>query len=163
MRTMRITTLVVAAGLALGACAQQQNAPKQTIGTLGGAAAGGLLGAQFGSGTGKLVGVALGALGGAFLGSEIGKTMDTVDKQQAAGTQQQALEYNRTGQASTWSNPDTGARGTVTPIRTYQANSGQACREYRHDVKVGDKTEQVIGQACRQSDGTWKVVSDGTS
>jgi surface antigen len=160
MRAMRITTLAVAAVLLVG-CAQQQNAPKQTIGTLGGAAAGGLLGAQFGSGTGQLVGVALGALGGAFLGSEIGKTMDTVDRNEAAKTQQQALEYNRTGQASTWSNPDSGARGTVTPVRTFQSNQGQACREYRHDVMVGDKREQVIGQACRQSDGTWKVVSEG--
>jgi surface antigen len=161
MRAIRIVTLVVAVGLALGACAQQQSAPKQTVGTLGGAAAGGLLGAQFGSGTGQLIGVALGALGGAFLGSEIGKSMDTVDRQEAAKTQQTALEYNKTGQSATWSNPDTGARGTVTPVRTFQSNQGQACREYRHDVKVGDKTEQVIGQACRQSDGTWKVVSEG--
>jgi surface antigen len=161
MRTMRMTTLVVAAALALGACAQQQSAPKQTVGTLGGAAAGGLLGAQFGSGTGRLVGVALGALGGAFLGSEIGKTMDTVDRQEAAKTQQTALEYNRTGQAATWSNPDTGAHGTVTPIRTFNSTQGQACREYRHDVRIGDKSEQVIGQACRQPDGTWKVVSEG--
>lgn len=159
MRAIRVTTLAVAALLMVG-CAQQQNAPKQTIGTLGGAAAGGLLGAQFGSGTGRLVGVALGALGGALLGSEIGKTMDTVDRQEAAKTQQQALEYNRTGQASTWSNPDTGAQGTVTPIRTYQTTTGQNCREYRHDVMVGDKREQVIGQACRQADGTWKVVSE---
>ena len=159
MRAMRLTSLVVATGLLLAACAQQQNAPKQTVGTLAGAAAGGLLGAQFGSGTGQLVGVALGALGGAFLGSEIGKTMDTVDRQEAAKTQQQALEYNRVGQASTWSNPDRGSTGTVTPTRTYQTSSGQNCREYRHDVRIGDKSEQVIGQACRQPDGTWQVES----
>ena len=159
MRAMRLTSLVVATGLLLAACAQQQNAPKQTVGTLAGAAAGGLLGAQFGSGTGQLVGVALGALGGAFLGSEIGKSMDTVDRQEAARTQHQALEYNRTGQASSWSNPDNGNTGTVTPVRTYQAAGGQNCREYRHDVRIGDKSETVIGQACRQADGTWKVVS----
>ncbi len=162
MRMTRIITLVVAGSL-LAACAQQQGAPKQTGGALIGAAAGGLLGSQFGGGAGKLAAVALGVLGGAFLGSEVGKSMDTVDKQTAANTQQVALENNRVGQASTWSNPDTGHSGTVTPIRTYQAPSGQNCREYRHDVKIGDKFEQVIGQACRQADGTWKVVSDGTT
>ena len=158
----RIISLVVAGSL-LTACAQQQNAPKQTGGALIGAAAGGLLGSQFGGGAGKLAAVALGVLGGAFLGSEVGKSMDTTDRQEAARTQQTALETNRTGQASTWTNPDNGNTGTVTPIRTYQAPSGQNCREYRHDVRIGDKSETVIGTACRQADGTWKVVSDGTT
>ena len=159
MRFSRILTLIVAGALLAG-CAEQQGAPKQTAGTLIGAGAGGLLGSQFGGGTGKLAAVALGVLGGAFLGSEVGKSMDTVDKQKAASTQQQALEYNRTGVASTWSNPDNGHTGTITPIRTYQAPTGQNCREYRHDVMIGDKSEQVVGTACRQADGTWKVVND---
>jgi surface antigen len=158
----RIITLVVAGGL-LTACAQSQNAPKQTGGALIGAAAGGLLGSQFGGGAGALAATAIGVLGGAFLGSEIGKSMDTTDRQEAARTQNVALESNRTGVASTWSNPDTGNTGTITPIRTYQASSGQNCREYRHDVRIGDKSETVIGTACRQADGTWKVVSDGTT
>ena len=166
MRQSKYLTRIVAvvvAGSVLAACAQQQNAPKQTGGALLGAAAGGLLGAQFGGGAGKLAAVALGVLGGAFLGSEIGKSMDATDRQEAARVQNAALETNRTGQASTWSNPDTGNTGTVTPIRTYQAPSGQNCREYRHDVRIGDKSETVIGTACRQTDGTWKVVSDGTT
>jgi surface antigen len=158
----RIITLVVAGSL-LTACAQQANAPKQTGGALIGAAAGGLLGSQFGGGAGALAATAIGVLGGAFLGSEIGKNMDTTDRQEAARTQSVALESNRTGVASTWSNPDTGNTGTITPIRTYQAPSGQNCREYRHDVRIGDRNETVIGTACRQADGTWKVVSDGTT
>lgn len=163
MRSMtRIITLVVAGSL-LTACAQQANAPKQTGGALIGAAAGGLLGSQFGGGAGALAATAIGVLGGAFLGSEIGKSMDSTDRQEASRTQNVALETNRTGQPSTWSNPDSGNTGTITPIRTYQAPSGQNCREYRHDVRIGDKSETVIGTACRQTDGTWKVVSDGTS
>jgi surface antigen len=162
MRMMRITTLIVAGALMAG-CAQQANAPKQTGGALLGAAAGGLLGSQFGGGAGALAATAIGVLGGAFLGSEIGKSMDTTDRQEAARTQNVALESNRTGQASTWSNPDSGNAGTITPIRTYQAPSGQNCREYRHDVRIGDRNETVIGTACRQTDGTWKVVSDGTT
>ena len=52
----------------------------QKFGTLIGAVGGGLLGAQFGSGSGKLAMVALGTMGGAFLGNRIGENMDQVDR-----------------------------------------------------------------------------------
>ena len=76
-----------------------------------------------------------------------------------ANTTQKSLESNQSGQTSTWKNPDSGASGTVTPTRTYQSTAGQPCREYQQTVTIGGKTETVTGQACRQADGTWKVVS----
>jgi surface antigen len=39
-----------------------------------------------------------------------------------------------------------------------QNNNGQYCREYRQTVKVGGKTQEGYGTACRQPDGTWKIV-----
>ena len=54
-------------------------------------------------------------------------------------------------------NPETGNRGTIEPTRTYQ--SGQTCREYQHTVYVGGRAEQARGNACRQPDGTWRIVS----
>lgn len=33
------------------------------------------------------------------------------------------------------------------------------CREYQRDVRVGGHMEQSYGTACRQPDGSWKVVS----
>lgn len=70
-----LVTLVSVAFLA--GC--QTGGPKQTGGTLLGAAAGGLLGSQIGGGTGRLVGVGLGVLGGAALGGYVGKKMDDGD------------------------------------------------------------------------------------
>jgi surface antigen len=69
---------------------------------------------------------------------------------------QLSLETSKTGQGKTWQNPDSGNSGTITPTRTYQESDGTTCREYRHDVVIGDEKEQVTGTACRQADGTWK-------
>ena len=48
----------------------------QQGGTLVGAGLGGLLGSQFGSGTGQLVATGLGVLAGGLLGNQIGQHMD---------------------------------------------------------------------------------------
>ena len=72
MKVSRLAIVMTLMGL-VAACADTQNNPKQTIGTLLGAGAGALIGSNVGGGKGKLAAVAIGALGGAYLGSEIGK------------------------------------------------------------------------------------------
>ncbi len=77
--------------LLTAACAQNgQYGKKQTFGALGGAAAGGLLGAQIGSGKGQLAATAAGVLLGALIGSEIGRSMDDVDRLKADRAYNQA-------------------------------------------------------------------------
>ena len=142
----------------LGACAES-GINKQTGGTLLGGAAGGLLGSRVGSGSGQLAATAAGALLGALLGSEVGQSLDKVDAMYASRTQQSALEHNKAGQATTWSNPDSGHAGTVTPTRTYQTAQGEYCREYQQSVRVGGKMERAYGTACRRPDGSWEVVN----
>ena len=95
-----------------------------------------------------------GALLGAYLGGQIGKTMDKVDRMEM----QRALETAPTGRAVVWSNPDSGNRYTVKPIRTYYRSS-QPCREYITKAIIGGKTEQIYGKACRQADGSWRVMN----
>jgi surface antigen len=155
---MKFRIIIAAAAIALTAACE--NSPlggtKQTIGTLGGAAAGGLFGAQFGSGTGQLAATAGGALLGAFIGSEIGRTMDEVDKQKAEGAYKQAATAP-VGETITWSNPDSGNRGSVTPTREGTSSSGAYCREFQQTVIIGGKEEQAYGVACRQPDGAWEI------
>ncbi|MSO74770.1 MAG: glycine zipper 2TM domain-containing protein [Alphaproteobacteria bacterium] len=153
---MAVVSLVVA-GLGLSAC--QQQGPKQTIGTLGGAALGGLAGSQIGKGKGQLVAVGAGVLLGAFLGSEIGKSLDKADQAYAAQTSNQALENNPVGQKSSWSNPDSGNSGAITPTRTTYNDAGQPCREFQQTIVVGGKTQSAYGTACRDANGDWKIVN----
>ena len=57
--------------------------PREATGTLTGAALGGLLGSQFGSGRGQLATTAIGVLIGGLIGSDIGRSMDEVDRMKA--------------------------------------------------------------------------------
>ncbi len=157
---MKLTRVAipVALVLALSAC-QQGQGNKQTGGTLIGAGLGALLGSQVGGGRGQLAAVAVGALAGAYFGSEVGKSLDRADRLAMQQTAQNALEKNPAGQASSWSNPDSGHSGTVTPTRTYQTAAGEQCREYQQTVTIDGKTEQAYGRACRQPDGSWKIVN----
>ena len=135
----------------------QVQGPKQTGGTLIGAAAGGIFGSKFGKGTGRLIGTGLGVLAGAWLGGEVGKSLDNADRMAMRENSQKALENTKSGQTSEWSNPDSGNNGSITPKKTYQTASGQYCREYQQTVTVGGKTEEAYGTACRQPDGSWML------
>jgi surface antigen len=155
----KLTTVAAAAVVLVGVAACEGQGQKQTAGTLLGGVGGAVAGAQIGSGKGKLVATAAGTLLGAWLGSEVGKSLDNADRIAMERASSQALETNRVGQATTWRNPDTGASGSVTPIRTVEASPGQYCREYQQSVTVGGKTEEAFGKACRQPDGSWKIVN----
>ncbi len=142
----------------LAACAEMQNNPKGAVGAVLGGAGGGFLGSKVGGGKGQLAATVIGTLAGALLGHQIGKTMDDVDRLKSRQTTQQALETNSTGTASSWRNPDSGNTGQITPTKTFVNQQGQSCREFQHAVTIGGKTETVVGTACRQSDGTWRVT-----
>jgi surface antigen len=152
-------TLAIAllGGLLLSGCADWQNSPKQSVGTLVGAAAGGLVGSQFGGGTGKLAATGAGVLLGGLLGSETGRSLDRADRLAMQQTTQSTLERTPTGISTPWRNPDTGNYGTVTPMRTTE-NGNSVCREYQQTVTVGGQTQEGYGTACRQPDGTWRIV-----
>lgn len=131
---------------------------KENIGTAVGAAGGAWVGSNIGKGKGQIVGIAAGTLLGAALGKSIGSSLDTNDIERYNHTSQYALENNRIGNTSTWRNPDTGHYGTITPTRTYQNNSGSNCREYTQKIYVGNRVEEGYGTACRQEDGSWKII-----
>jgi len=129
---------------------------KTAIGGLGGAAAGGLLGAALGGGS---TGIAAGTILGGLIGGAVGNRMDAADRERANTAASQALESMPSGQSVAWRNPDSGNAGAVTPVRTYQTANGQYCREYTQTITVGGERHQSYGTACRQADGTWRIVS----
>jgi len=130
--------------------------PKAVLGSLGGAALGAGIAALA---HGNPAAIVASAVGGALLGGYIGHRLDAKDKEIAALTASRAFENNRTGQPSSWSNPDTGNSGTITPTKTYQGASGQYCREYQQTITVGGEQHQAYGTACRQPDGSWQIQS----
>lgn len=155
---MRLKSLAIVALLALftAGCADSPG-PKQTVGTVGGAVLGGLLGSQVGGGSGRLWATGAGAVLGALAGSEIGKSLDRADQMYMSQTTQASLEHTKSGTTSTWNNPDTGHSGTVTPTDTYKQDDGSYCREFQQTVTVGGEMQEAYGTACRQPDGSWKI------
>lgn len=148
---MKKLVLVVTITASLAGCASVNN---EGIGTLTGGAIGGLVGSQFGGGSGRVAAAAGGALLGAYLGGNIGRTMDKVDRMQM----QQALETAPVGHPVSWKNPDNGNSYTVKPTKTYYTNN-QPCREYTTHALIGGKSQEIYGKACRRTDGSWEVMN----
>lgn len=120
-------------------------------GVLGGAT-GAAIGSRVGDGdTGAIIG---GTIIGILVGGAIGNYMDQVD-QNCVG---QVLEHAEDGETIRWNDPQ-GDDYRVRPLRTYQTDSGTYCREYTTTAVVGGRTQETYGRACRQPDGSWKLVS----
>ena len=154
---MKLRTLVAVLAIALTTAACAGAGTKQTVGTVGGAAIGGLIGSQIGDGTGRLIATGAGVFLGGLIGSEIGRSMDEVDRLKNDRAVQTATAAP-IGETITWNNPDSGNSGAVTPTRDGTASSGEYCREFQQTVTIGGKTEEAYGIACRKPDGSWEIV-----
>lgn len=143
--------LALATAMSLQGCASLDRSDQ---GQIIGGVVGGVLGSQIGGGTGRTIAIIVGSIAGSVIGERIGQSMDDTDRLNTAV----ALRDSRTGQGSTWVNPDNGTRYTVTPTRTFESG-GAPCRDFRVDANVGgEPNQQVSGTACLQSDGTWMIV-----
>ncbi len=130
----------------------------EVVGTLLGAAVGGLIGSQIGGGTGNKVAIGAGVLAGGLIGNKIGKSLDCRDQQYHSDTTQNTLERQPTGTTRTWTNPDSGHSGAVTPTKTYIAADGMPCRDFTQTINVDGQQEEINATACRQADGTWQII-----
>jgi surface antigen len=56
-----------------------------------------------------------------------------------------------------WSNPRTGARGTVTPLATAYTQDGFVCRDFLASYVREGSEAWLQGEACRMHQGKWEV------
>ena len=148
---------VLAASVLLAGCQTQNWGGGESFGTLGGAAAGGLIGSQIGKGSGNAAATLTGVLLGGFIGNRLGNTIDESDRERAALAEQRAYTAP-VGQQITWNNPNNGNSGTIVPTRDGYDRSGAYCREFQQTITVGGKREQGYGKACQQPDGSWRII-----
>jgi len=90
--------------------------------------------------------------------SENGPGITAADQLALERTTQTTLETVPIGNESTWRNPQTGTHGVIAPRRTWQNANGNYCREFTQTYVNEAVTREAIGTACRESDGTWKLV-----
>ncbi len=144
-----LLTLTLTAG-ALTGCTEGNNTGGSA---LVGAAAGGLIGSQFFHGGGAVAGVIGATLLGGFLGYKVGQYMDRQDQ----ANMRSAIATTPVGDQATWTNPKTNVTYQVKPVRNYNSD-GRYCREYQTKVQINGKWQSAYGKACRQPDGSWKIV-----
>jgi surface antigen len=153
LRTIALVLLVAILGTG---CATMEANPKTTIGAVGGGTLGGLIAAAAG---GNPAAIAASVVGGILVGGLVGNLLDERDKRMAAEAAQKALESAPTGQPVAWRNPDNGHSGSVVVVQTYQTASASYCRQFEQKVNIGGQQEKAYGTACRQPDGSWKIVN----
>ena len=150
MKWMSATTALLCLLLTTG-CATSRG-PQESAGMVIGGMLGGLLGAQVEDSDMREVAIIAGTLAGAAIGGRIGQSMDDTDRLRAG----QTLETVRTGVSTAWHNPDSGIDYQFTPTRTYERDTGP-CREYSVKARIDGRVQDVVGTACREPDGTWRV------
>jgi hypothetical protein len=57
-----------------------------------------------------------------------------------------------------WENPETGARGSVTPLaQAYAAEDGRICRDFLASYVNGKTESWLQGAACHAGNGRWEI------
>ncbi|MGY3483935.1 surface antigen [Bradyrhizobium sp. USDA 4011] len=59
-----------------------------------------------------------------------------------------------------WENPQTGARGSVTPLaQAYSGEDGKTCRDFLASYVNGATETWLQGAACKSGQGRWQIHS----
>jgi hypothetical protein len=69
----------------------------------------------------------------------------------------EVLRHGKKGASQPWENPQTGARGTVTPIATAYTQDGQLCRDFLASYVNSNSQSWLQGEACKERRGDWQV------
>jgi hypothetical protein len=56
-----------------------------------------------------------------------------------------------------WENPETGARGSVTPVAQAYTSDGRTCRDFLASYVNGRSESWLQGAACQSSQGRWEI------
>ena len=56
-----------------------------------------------------------------------------------------------------WENPETGARGSVTPLAQAYSQDGRTCRDFLASYVNGRSESWLQGAACQSSQGRWEI------
>jgi surface antigen len=128
------------------------------LGTVLGALGGAILGSQIGKGNTRAATTAAGTVLGGYFGRRLGRMFSARDRTLQGRAADKAMT-KPVGKSVSWSNPDSGNSGKVTPLKEVtQPTDGATCREFEQTVTTkDDRTATETGTACRAADGTWKV------
>jgi len=174
-RLILITVLIGALALQASSARASDNT---FLGTGVGAALGGLLGSQFGKGSGQLAATGAGVFLGGMMGNSVGHSMDRADAayystrgtspmfnaypsypayeptyvappSQTVYLQPEVVEYYAPRNRAVL--VDSGYVGPHPPKRS------RHCREFTQTVRIDGQVHESYGTACLRPDGSWQI------
>jgi surface antigen len=97
---------------------------------------------------------ATGALGAARSGGPVPTDTDLAFARNAASD---VLTKGDKDASQPWENPETGARGSVTPLAQAYSSDGRTCRDFLASYVNGKSESWLQGAACKTARGEWEI------
>lgn len=88
----------------------------------------------------------------------LSRTLDAEDTRRAVAAMSTALDPQGSGASVNWDNPQSGARGSFTPVGQAYPLDGKVCRAFLADVAASDSQEKLQGAACREKSSEWALT-----
>ncbi len=98
------------------------------------------------------------ATGVGWLGDAPIRYFSEEDTQLMKSMLQSALSDNADGIKSEWVNPETGHKGSITPVNSKKIQ-GRSCRDVEMFNSAGGRTADSKHTFCQNEDGDWKLVN----
>jgi hypothetical protein len=88
----------------------------------------------------------------------LSRHLDTEDLRRAAAAMSTALDPQGSGLSVNWDNPQSGAKGSFTPVGQAYPLEGKICRAFLADVSASEGVERLQGAACREKTTEWALT-----
>ena len=89
--------------------------------------------------------------------SPLSAELGAEDWRRAKGAMAVALDPQGSGSPVTWDNPDTGFKGTFTPVGQPFVNGDEICRAFLAGLNGQATSSSLQGTACRLSGEEWAI------
>jgi surface antigen len=98
------------------------------------------------------------ASGLGFLRNSAAERMNNDDFAALMAAANEALDDPVTPATRTWSNPKTGASGTIKTVQEFPAKTGEVCKQVKTDNRAGGRTRRATHTVCKVND-EWRLAS----
>jgi surface antigen len=89
---------------------------------------------------------------------KLSHALDQEDDRRAIAAMSTALDPQGSGASVNWDNPQTGAKGSFTPVGQPYPLEGKICRAFQADIAVNETQESLQGAACREKTAEWALT-----
>ena len=87
----------------------------------------------------------------------LSRALDAEDWRRAAAAMGTALDPQSAGAVVNWDNPESGAKGSFTPVAQAYPMDGKICRAFLAEVNAKNSQEHLQGTACREKSAEWTL------